>query len=359
MTARAERTAPPAAGPLAVVNARAAVRAELGGVERWAREMASRLPLVRPGAYLVARPPRAFAHRAGHAWEQAALPALAGTRRAALVYSPANLAPVLWPRNVLLLHDVAALRHPEWYAPAYARWHRAVVTASARRARAVVTVSDFSRRQIAETLDLDPVRIEVVAGGVDERFRPDADPGPARAALDLRRPYVLTLSTRYARKNQGALAPAARRLAEHGVELVAAGGERPHMRPEPAVAGVRALGYVPDALLPGLFAGARAFVLPSRDEGFGLPCLEAMASGVPVVAGDSGALPETCAGAALLVDPGDPDALADAVAQAGLEEGARERLRRAGLARARRLTWDRAARATDALLVRAAAGAGS
>ena len=347
--------APPAAMASAdrrpiVVNARAAARPRIGGVERWAKEMAARLPRARPGAYAVARPPRALAHRAGQAWEQAALPLLAARRRAPLVYCPANLAPLAWPRNVVVLHDVAALRHPEWYSAAYVAWQRRIVPAIARRAAALVTVSEFSRGQIAETLEIDPASIAVIAGGVDERFAPGADAAGARRALGLERPYVLTLASRYGRKNQVALGPAIRRLAEMGVELVAAGGERSHMRPAPAAEGVRTLGYVPDALLPGLFAGARAFVLPSREEGFGLPVVEAMAAGVPVVAGDSGALPETCGGAARLVDPGDATAIADALAALMLDETERERLRAAGLERARSLSWERAARATDELL---------
>jgi glycosyltransferase involved in cell wall biosynthesis len=343
--------------PLTVVNGRAAARAQIGGVERWAREMAARLPRLRPGAYSVARPPRALAHRAGHAWEQVVLPTLARGRGAALVYSPANLAPLAWPRNVVVLHDVAALRHPEWYSRGYVAWQRRVVPLVARRALALVTVSAFSRAQIADALDLAPERIAVIAGGVDERFRPGAAPDAPRV-LGLERPYVLTLSTRYPRKNQAALGEAARRLGERGIDLVAAGGERGYMRAEPLVPGVRALGYVADDLLPGLFAAARAFVLVSRDEGFGLPCLEAMASGVPVVAADSGALPETCGGAALLVDPGDDAAIAEALQVATSDDTVRERLRDAGRARAAERGWERAARETDALLERLAGAGG-
>ncbi|MDX6699301.1 MAG: hypothetical protein QOE65_2698 [Solirubrobacteraceae bacterium] len=337
-----------------MINARAAARERLGGVERWAREMAARLPALRPDAYVVAQPPRALAHRAGHVWEQAALPALAAARRAALVYSPANLAPLAWPRNALLLHDVAALRHPEWYSSAYVRWQRRVVPAAARRARLLLTVSAFARDEIAATLGIDPAGIAVVAGGVDERFGPGADAEAATAALGLRRPYVLTLATRHARKNLGALDRAAGRLAAGGVDLVAAGGERAYMASGADAAGVRALGYVDDDLLPGLFAGARAFAFPAYDEGFGLPVLEAMAAGTPVVAADSGALPETAGGAARLVDPDDADAIAEAVVAAALDPTEHARLRAAGLERARPLTWDGAARETDALLARAA-----
>src|SRR4051794_31499274 len=104
---------------LIVLNARAAVREKVTGVERWAREMVGRLPHLRPGRYAVFAPPRALAHRAGQAWEQLALPLGAAARRAAIVYSPANLAPLAWPRNVVLIHDVAPFRNPEWYSPAY------------------------------------------------------------------------------------------------------------------------------------------------------------------------------------------------------------------------------------------------
>jgi glycosyltransferase involved in cell wall biosynthesis len=107
----------------------------------------------------------------------------------------------------------------------------------------------------------------------------------------------------------------------------------------------RALGYVPEALLPGLYAGAEALAMPSVYEGFGLPALEAMASGTPVVAADRAALPEVCGGAAILADPDDPDAFADALLRAVGPEG--KRLATAGLERAAGFDWDESARLTD------------
>jgi glycosyltransferase involved in cell wall biosynthesis len=137
------------------------------------------------------------------------------------------------------------------------------------------------------------------------------------------------------------------------VDTVVAGGHRPQFAREHGLAGLRLLGPVPDALLPGLYAGAEAFVLPSRYEGFGLPVLEAMASGVPVVAAATGALPETCGGAARLVAP-EPDALRDALLDVLADDAERRRLRAAGLARAAGFGWERTACAIDRLLQRVA-----
>jgi glycosyltransferase involved in cell wall biosynthesis len=130
------------------------------------------------------------------------------------------------------------------------------------------------------------------------------------------------------------------------MELVAAGGDRPQFRAEACASAVRSLGHVADEDLPGLYAGAECFVLASLYEGFGLPVLEAMACGAPVVASDAGALPQTCGDAAILVDPRDPAAIADAVERAIGDE----RLRAAGLERAAAFTWQRTAELVDALL---------
>jgi glycosyltransferase involved in cell wall biosynthesis len=314
-------------------------------VERWARELSARLPALRPGSYEVLEPPPRLVHRAGHAWEQLVLPARAARARALLC--PANLAPLAFPRNVVVIHDAAALRHPEWYSRAYAAWQERILPALARRALHVVTVSEFSRRELTALLGLPPGRISVVPGGVDPAFTPHADAARARAALGLTRPYVLCVASQTARKNLRALVPAAHRLAADGIEVVVAGGHRPQFAREPGLEALRHVGAVPDALLPGLYAGAEAFALPSLYEGFGLPLLEAMACGTPVVAADTTALPETAGGAAHLAPP---DGVADALADVLGSPAERARLRTAGLARAAEFSWDRTAREVDAVL---------
>jgi glycosyltransferase involved in cell wall biosynthesis len=239
-------------------------------------------------------------------------------RRAELIYCPANLAPVASRRNVVVIHDVAALRHPEWYSGFYVRYQRLLLPVLARRARLVCTVSEFARGELVSALGVPDDRVVVVQNGVDERFSPHADPEPVRAAHRLERPYVLALGSLIARKNLPALAVAERRLAAEGIELVTAGSARGYMRPDARPPG-RPLGYVPDEQLPGLYAGALALAMPSLYEGFGLPCIEAMACAVPVVASDRAALPETCGDAALLVDPDEREALADALLRAAAD----------------------------------------
>jgi glycosyltransferase involved in cell wall biosynthesis len=331
------------------INARAAARAQIGGVERLAREMARRLPALRPDRYRVIHPPAGFAHRAGHLWEQLVLPARA--RRCALIYSPANLAPLGAENNVLVLHDLAAFRYPSAYSRGYVAYQRLMLPVLARRARLLITVSEFSRAELAEVLNLDPSRITVIPEGVDERFAPQDETAleAARTAYGLDRPYVLTVGTMSARKSLDLLARAAGAMKERGIELVLAGSARGYLRAGPVPG--RRLGYVAEAHLPAVYSGALALALPSRYEGFGLPCLEAMACGTPVVASRCGALPETVGDAGLVIEP-DADAFAAALVSLCADAEARERLVAAGRERAAGFSWKRTAALTDCAINR-------
>ena len=332
--------------PRVAINARAAVRSEIGGVERLARELCARLPALRPDRYQVVEPPPRLAHRLGHLWEQAVLPVRA--RRCALIYSPANLAPLATRRNVIVVHDLAPLRHPEAFSRCYVTYQRLMLPALARRAKGLITVSEFSKRELVELLGIAPERIAVAPPGVDDRFRPELDSDHVRERHGLRRPYVLAVAAPSRRKNLSVLAAARAALSDRGIDLVLAGSDRGYLRS--AEVPLRRLGYVADEDLPALYTGARAFVMPSLYEGFGLPCLEAMACGVPVVAARGGALPETVADAGLLVEADDGSGFADALHAAATDEGLRQRLIGAGQLRAAEFTWERTAALTDAAI---------
>lgn len=334
-----------------LINARVIRRVTITGVERWAAELIPRLCALGPDRYAVVHPPpQASSRSLGQIWEQVVLPARAARARADLIFSPANLAPLAWPRNVVIVHDAAAFRRPEAYSRSYRWWHQRLGAQSVRRAVQVVTVSEFSKQELVELVGLDPAAVQVIAGGVSEQFSPTADHARVRAKLGLPDRYVLTVGAADERKNLGALSVAAHRLRLGGVEVVRAGDERPHFSQTTSVAGVRSVGYVGEEDLPGLYCGASAFVLPSLYEGLGLPCLEAMACGVPVVASDRAALPETCGDAAILVDPDDRQAIAQALQSVLEDDALRARLREAGLRRAASFSWERAAEEVHALL---------
>lgn len=334
-----------------IINARAAARPEITGVERWAREMAQRLPELAPERYVVARPPQALSKRPGQAWEQILLPALAARQRASAIYNPANLAPLAWSRNVVQIHDAVALRHPEWYSRAYVEYQRRLMPRIAKRAKLVVTVSEFARAELIEFLGLPSERIRVVPGGVDPRFNSEVDVEPVKRRYKLDKPYVLAVGDRGPRKNLEALRPSIPVLKKEGIELVVAGGGRSHQLGSP-LQGARDLGYVPDEDLPGLYAGALVFALPSLHEGFGLTALEAMAAGVPVVASSRAALREVVPGAAIVADPDDWGMFTAAIMRAATDQPQRALMQAAGESIAARYTWERAAREVDQILRR-------
>jgi glycosyltransferase involved in cell wall biosynthesis len=234
------------------------------------------------------------------------------------------------PPTVLTVHDLAILRHPESLPP----WHRlsgrAGLAKTVRAADAVVALSEFTKREVIELLDVPAERIRVVGNGVDPVFTVD---GPQAEGN-----YVLTVATLEPRKNLGRVVDAAQIA---GVELRVVGAR--------GWGGVDVPGWVgeiPDVEVARLYRGARCVVYASLYEGFGLPVLEAMASGTPAVTSRGSALVETAGGAAVLVDPLSVESIAHGIAEA---ETRREELVPLGLARAREFTWGRAADAVEKL----------
>jgi glycosyltransferase involved in cell wall biosynthesis len=226
--------------------------------------------------------------------------------------------------TVLTVHDLAILRAPE----VFPRWHRLYGRVGLRRvlraASAIVAVSEFSRDETIELVGVPPERIRVIAHGVDPVFSPD---GPHAEGE-----YVLAVATLEPRKNLRRVVEAARVA---GVELRVVGA---HGWGDVEVEGW--VGEIPDAELAALYRGAACVLYPSLYEGFGLPVLEAMACGTPVVTSAATAMEEVAGGAAVLVDPLDVASIAE-----GIGEGIRRRdeLVAAGLTRAAGFTWQRTA----------------
>jgi glycosyltransferase involved in cell wall biosynthesis len=227
-----------------------------------------------------------------------------------------------------MIHDLVPIHFPEWV---HART-RSMHGAKYRHATAcdvVMVNSRFTGDDVAATLGVLPERIHVAYPGVDPAFEPDGE------HHDLGRPYALTVATLEPRKNLATLIAAYRRL-DGELSLAVAGAAGWGMQPALDVEGVVRLGYTPHDELPRLYRGASVVVYPSLFEGFGMPVVEAMACGVPVVASWHPSLDEACGDAAVRVDPRDPDAIADGI-RAALTQ--REELRVRGLEHARSFTW--------------------
>ncbi len=272
---------------------------------------------------------------------------------------------------VATIHDLAFEHLPETFTRRGAFQLKLTVRRTARRAARIATVSEYSRQDLLRTYGLPPEKVAVTYNGIDKHFTPaPAAPGEAEAIrrrFGIGRDYLLAVGSLQPRKNLERLirvyaglrsrdASFRHQLVLVGRKLWLADGIFAEVRRQPWADDVILTDYVEDGALAALYRGAAAFVYPSLFEGFGLPPLEAMACGVPVVTSDTSSLPEVTGGAALLVDPLQEESLAAALLRVVGDEPLRARLRAAGLAQAAKFTWREAAEIT-LRLYREAAGA--
>jgi len=318
-----------------------------------------------------ARHPRVAVHRTWvplsltHAlWNRVSFPPVKTMTGPVAVYHGTNfLLPVVRDaRRIVTIHDLAILRLPGSVPANVARRFRTTVTRAVERADRIVTDSECTRRDVLELLSVDEDRVTTIPLGVGREFSPGGDrerDGEALAELGVSTPYVLFVGTTNPRKNVERLLDAfalARERASlpHRLVLVGdpgfgAAGVSERVAALGIEDAVARPGYVSEAALPALYRGADALAFPSLYEGFGLPLLEAMASGCPVLAGDASSLPEVAGDAALLVDPGDTEAIAAGLERLLTDAGLRTALAGAGLERAADFTWARCAQAHLAL----------
>jgi len=226
------------------------------------------------------------------------------------------------------IHDLVPLRFPEWVEPETLRLHGRKYENAAATCDRIFANSSFTAWDVVERLGVPEARVRVAYPGIDPRFSPEGE------AADLGGPYVLAVSTLEPRKNLPALVAAFGLLRQRHPELTLALAGLEGWEPEPLAAeGVRLLGFVSDDELARLYRGAAAFAYPSRFEGFGMPVVEALASGVPAVVSAHDSLDEASGEAALRADPDDPEAFADEL------ERALSSPRGTGVEHAARFTW--------------------
>ena len=335
----------------------------------------------------------------GHLWEQFILPTK--LKRDSILWSPANSGPLMIQNQALTIHDLSPLEHPEWFTRSYSAWHRLFLPKLAKRVRVIFTPSEYVKQKVMKRFGVE--NVIVMQNGVDRSvFHPTPpviarsrwssspertfrrayrDPGDEAISLTgveiassgyasssfpfdrLRvtplsashprnddifpKKYILFAGSIQPRKNLEGLMRAWRKIKDKFKDtwLVMAGESGRVFRSVKFFADerIRCLNYVADEDLPGLYANAELFVLPSFDEGFGLPALEAMACGTPVIVSDGGALPETVGNAGHVFSLEEPDSLAQAIESCLGDDSLRASLIERGLARAKKFSWQNTA----------------
>jgi alpha-1,3-rhamnosyl/mannosyltransferase len=355
-----------------------------GGVRRYVWEIYGALPEVAPDVDVVAigaattdaLPPSVMPYPARSlptnlGWMAVTIPLAARGARLDVYHAPAYTAP-LWGVHpqVVTIHDVSYERKPEWNAYRNDRARRYFYRRSALAADRIITDSDFSRREIAAAYDIPAERIDLVPLAAAETFTPGAF-NPSTAPPRVVQPYALHVGDLHIRRNLATALEAVlsiRRLADpaNRLSLVCAGidrgigaelSDRAERAQDPDA--LVLTGSVSETELLNLYRGAAIFLYPSRYEGFGLPVLESMRSGVPVLASNSASLPELVAGAGILLDPLDAGAWADTIRRVLTDAAMAARLRESGLARAAQFSWRRTAADTVAILLDCAERAGT
>lgn len=268
-----------------------------------------------------------------------------------LFHAPDFFLPPVRPgtRTVVTVHDLSFIREPETVMPGMMAHLTTWVPRSVQRANHVIAVSEATRQDLIEFYQTPPEKISVLYHGVTADFQPVADPGRLAAVRQKyglgKEPFILSVGTLQPRKNYHRLIQALARL-DDCLTLVIVGSKGWHYKnilAEVARLGlerrVHIPGFAADADLPALYSAASLFVYPSLYEGFGLPALEAMACGVPVIASNQSSLPEVVGEAGLLVDPHQAEDIAAAIARLLDDAPLRRQLAQAGQARAAQFTW--------------------
>ena len=272
----------------------------------------------------------------GHIWEQFVLPTK--IKSESILWSPANTGPLSIRNQALTIHDLSTLEHPEWFKKSFAAWYRLYLPLLAKQVRIIFAPSEHVRKNVMRRFKVNHVL--VTPNGVDTNI---FHPNILLNTYEFSKKYILFVGSIQPRKNLESLMRAWHEIKDEFKDtwLVVA-GETGHVFRGVKFLGderIRFLNYVTEHDLPGLYANAKLFVLPSFDEGFGLPALEAMACGVPVLVSNGGALPETVGDAGLVFDLAKPHDLAISIKNILSDNNLQTTLKDKGLAHAKTFSW--------------------
>ncbi len=325
------------------VNLRCMQR-RMTGVQRYTQEITSRLHVEWKGII----PGHTLGHLVGPLWDQSILALKA---RSGLLWSPANTGPIMHPRHIVTIHDLAVLKKEPWFSQTFQRYYANLVPKLIQNAIHIITVSEFIRAEILSQFDLREDKVETCPLGVSPKFFVDSAPNQAN-------PYLLTVGSLDPRKNLPRLFQAWRqvhpRFPEIELRVVGGGGSIFKSMNSSLIGGcnIRLLGNISDTELLEQYRGATAFAYPSLYEGFGLPVLEAMAAGLPLLTSERSAMSEITGDCAILVDPLEEESISSGLMRLLGTEELRHSLSQSGKAIARTFTWERTAESIARILIR-------
>jgi len=278
-----------------------------------------------------------------------------------LLFVPSHVIPPVHPRSVATIHDLGYLTEPESHQPIHRKQLEWTTRWNAKAATGLIAVSETTKSDLVEFLDIDPNRIRVIYHGVGKELAPATEPEIAavRERHGIGPMAILAVGTLQPRKNLMRLIQAFEQLAPRSPDLQLVLCGAPGWRSDqilhrasasPFHHRIQHLGYIPDSDLPALYSSAAVLAFPSLYEGFGMPALEAMACGTPVVAANRSSLPEICGDAPVLVDPLDAESIANGIDLVLTDDEVRQRHTDRGFVRAEKFRWHECAEQTLAFL---------
>ncbi len=327
------------------------------GVQRYAIEISKQLKKLRPEIEFVA--PKNIIHKGlaedlnvkiigkhtGHLWEQYDLPKYLKKEEGPLLLNSANTAPLFYKKQIITIFDLSFLRNPRWFSKKFYVYYKLLIPKLIKKSMRIITISEFSKKEIVDLLNTPENKIRVIHCGVSE----DIITLSGTELHNRYGQYVLAVSSLDPRKNFKNLIHAFNKLNLKDTKLIIAGSrsevfanhELKNLIKENS--NVLLTGYLSDNELSGLYKNATLFVYPSLYEGFGLPPLEAMACGCPVVVSNAASLPEVCGDAAYYVDPYDIDDIAKGIYEVLTDDKLQQELRQKGLERVKLFNWKESA----------------
>ena len=291
----------------------------------------------------------------GHLWEQIELPFYA---RGGLLVSLCNAAPLSKHNQIVTIHDASVFASPETYPFGFREWYKILLRGIGKTARKIVTDSHFSKSELIRLCGMPESKICAIHLSAEHLTAISTDESILDKHNIRNRPFLLAVSSLNPNKNFHSIVEAISML-DIDCDIVIAGGVNPRVfskTTEPLPESIKYLGYVEDSELRALYQYASCFIYPSFYEGFGLPPLEAMACGCPVIVSNAASLPEVCGDAALYCNPHSPKDIASKISQLIKDPALQDVLRRKGLERAEQFTWEKTARETLNIIEQAALG---